>query len=531
MNFIKHCLTATLLLFIAQSCSNDTPEFKNQDTNKNKEITFSSIIDNNNFGGVNTRAMNATWEVNDKIGVYMYQSNNTLTSSSIIDNINNFSFITLTGNSQFTSNENIDLFFPKDKAEVNFIAYYPFSQAINNFKYSINIEDQSNLSEIDFMYSDNLKNNKISDNKQLTFKHKLSKLDFVINTNTAENVDIALKDVYTKASFDLSNGQLTIDQSTKQTINKTSKNNSIEFILIPSALTELEFIISIDGKQTTKKIQSINLKEGIKNTFTLNIKDDNSTEIENSQYSKWTETPQFKISTTSNYEYVNYFLSGKNSNNEYLRNYSMLYDKENRVALWIAFPLHQYYMGTTNRTNNWIYTDALDFIYQPDVRSKSWPNKDGNFDRGHQIASSDRTGSKEMNAMTFFTTNATLQKSSFNQGTWNQLEQHLQSIAKTATDTLYIVTGIILSDGSQAIQYDYDNSNRKCAVPQYFYKAIYRRKNNKDITVAYKMANSEKTNLNFENYKLSVSDLEKETGFTYFPAVPQAVKSEIGNIN
>lgn len=202
MNFIKHCLTATLLLFIAQSCSNDTPEFKNQDTNKNKEITFSSIIENNNFGGVNTRAMNAAWEANDKIGVYMYQSNNTLTSGTIIDNINNFSFITLAGNSQFTSNENIDLFFPKDKTEVDFIAYYPFSQAINDFKYSINIEDQSNLSEIDFMYSDNLKNNKISDNKQLIFKHKLTKLDFVINTNTAKNVDIALKDVYTKASFD-----------------------------------------------------------------------------------------------------------------------------------------------------------------------------------------------------------------------------------------------------------------------------------------------------------------------------------------
>lgn len=234
---------------------------------------------------------------------------------------------------------------------------------------------------------------------------------------------------------------------------------------------------------------------------------------------KWMELPT-KASI------ANTFLIGHNlPDNNKVRNYSMLYDTINKFAYWVAYPMHSSYIGSANRTDEWGFDPAIDKKYQPELFRGFGV---GGIDRGHQIPSADRTINRAANVSTFYFSNMTAQNSTLNQGIWADLEGRVRVWTKQC-DTLYVVTGaMIQSATSSNIEYVNDNAGTKVAKPKYYYKALAKKMGNTYYTVAFRMNNSAPgSGKKYNDFRMTITDLEKETGFSFFPQLPTSDKNKI----
>lgn len=144
------------------------------------------------------------------------------------------------------------------------------------------------------------------------------------------------------------------------------------------------------------------------------------------------------------------------------RNYSFLWDRENMVAHWVAYPLNESLIGNGSRTDRWGYDPKVPADEQPELYS----GYRGGYDRGHQLPSADRLSA---NPSTFYFTNMTPQiGSGFNQSIWAELEGEVREWARSS-DTLYVVTGCVL-EGS--LGKAYDNLGKEVTVPGGYFKAL-----------------------------------------------------------
>lgn len=246
----------------------------------------------------------------------------------------------------------------------------------------------------------------------------------------------------------------------------------------------------------------------------------------------WAEMPA-KVEN-ANWEYGYH---DKLPSNNKLRNYSFCFDKEKYCALWVAYPLHKCYTeGSGKRTDDWSFDPCcIDDKYEPDLNNSYYSQGGGSntHSRGHQLPSADRLASNEDNATTFYFTNMTPQLQSLNGGTWASLEGNITK-NWICSDTLYVVTGAHFEPG---VNYDYawdkKGTGKACAVPTHYYKVILRTKSgNSGKWVVNCSANELKCvgfwfdhAANAPRQTMSVAEIEKKTGLTFFTNVPNAPKS------
>lgn len=237
----------------------------------------------------------------------------------------------------------------------------------------------------------------------------------------------------------------------------------------------------------------------------------------------WMELPE--IEATDDQVYVSYYTE---VDGEPARNYSMLYDASERVALWVAYPLCDGYTAVGGRTDYWNFDPKIPDIYEP-VLAESWGSGTG-YDRGHQIPSASRSATEEMNRQTFYFANMTAQNSEFNQGIWATLEEMVRDWAADC-DTLYVVTGPVLdADGDGEIRHIEDNAGNPVAVPEAYFKALlsWNAAADEYRAAAFYFENREYTySRPREADMLSVADLEKLTGLSFFTALPDEIEAEV----
>ena len=244
----------------------------------------------------------------------------------------------------------------------------------------------------------------------------------------------------------------------------------------------------------------------------------------------WAEMPT-KVENT-NWEYGYH---DKLPSNNKLRNYSFCFDKEKHCALWVAYPLHECYTeGSGKRTNAWSYDPCcIDDNLEPNLKNAYYPQGGSSYShsRGHQLPSADRLASDADNATTFYYTNMTPQLQSLNGASWETLEGDLRD-DYMCSDTLYVVTGAHFAEG-YGYAYDNKGEGKACAVPTHYYKVILRtKKGNSGKWVGNCSADELKcVGFWFEHkggaarQTMSVAEIEKKTGHTFFPNVPNAPKS------
>ena len=221
------------------------------------------------------------------------------------------------------------------------------------------------------------------------------------------------------------------------------------------------------------------------------------------------------------------------------RNYSVCYSGEHHCPVWVAAPRHSMYVGKADRSN---------YGQDPDIASEIQYNSKatgGGCNKGHMLGSAERTSSPETNRQVFYYTNIAPQLSTgFNTGGggWNLLEDYIDT--QVVKDTLYEVVGCYFktfTDGygntvnPKTISFGGRND---VSMPTMFYYAVLRTKKGnsgksvKDCKadelqcVAFVRAhtNSLKGQEPSSKEMMSIADLERLTGFSYFAGVPNAPK-------
>lgn len=232
----------------------------------------------------------------------------------------------------------------------------------------------------------------------------------------------------------------------------------------------------------------------------------------------WAEMPA-ELVKTGDYYYTYHMRADASA----VRNFTVCYSKELMCPVWIAAPMHSSYKGSSGRNDAYKSDPTLEFTQ---------PGRWDGYTRGHMLGSSDRTISKPTNKQVFYHSNIAPQlQNGFNQGdgVWNNLEEHLVD-KQWCADTLYQVIGCY-----------WENENKKVdrtVIPTHYYKILLRTKSgNTRKSVADCSASELKCAVFMVEHRnqkgqepnasmmMSVSDLEKKTGFTFFPNVPNAPKS------
>ena len=236
-------------------------------------------------------------------------------------------------------------------------------------------------------------------------------------------------------------------------------------------------------------------------------------------HSGWAELP-VQVEKQGDYYYAYHLRADKKS----VRNYSVCYSKELGCPVWVAAPMHSSYKGNSGRTNS--------YSQDPDLGCTQIAKRSG-YTRGHMLGSSDRTISKETNRQVFYYSNIGPQlQDGFNQGggAWNNLEEWVDG--KWCADTLYQVIGCYWKDKNKKVD--------GTVIPTHYYKVLLRTKKGNSgkwvsnctsselMCAAFLVEHKSQKGLKpSRNMMLSVAELERMTGFTFFANVPNAPKSEM----
>ena len=261
----------------------------------------------------------------------------------------------------------------------------------------------------------------------------------------------------------------------------------------------------------------------------------------------WGELPEYR--EDANYIYKTYnttLISTKYNEGGYRRNFTVCFDRDLRVAHWVAYPLHGCYtQPNVGRTDDWAYdpntqSPAIASSEQSSIVKGAFSNPSGV--RGHQCPSADRYNTTATNAMTFYATNIMPQNWDFNGGSWGKLEIKIREWAPLVStriryDTLFVVTGTHF-DGTLST----DRDGKKVGYPDKCWKVLLQQKSNQNKQI-WECGADELKAIGFifpnsaaaKDMKLSaaacsVKDIEDQTGFKFFqnldPAVADAVKSQ-----
>jgi len=502
--------------------------------NDNTSLKFSAQITEI----IESRASGNQWEPNDAIGIFAKTAGQVLSTNSIVDGISNVK-LDYSG-TYFTTSGAQSVGYPADGSSVDFIAYYPYQSVSAGMTVPIDISDQTDLGAIDLLYSKNATGlNRYSPiYPTLTFTHQLSRL--TLNLESAEgvnlqNVSVSLSGVKSLAAFSLIDGSITPDNLSDATIdaNITLNGNKAkaDIILLPVAdISGITIKIAANGNtynlNLTQDTNITSLTKGL--SYTYNVKltgTDAHTVI--AGYNEWPVTPDnlFTEGTTL----VTHTMPASWLNQSYtsatgdVRNYTLLYSNQYKVAHWVAYPLNRAYTGNASRTNAWAYDPLLPQASQPNL-SSSWAGSI--YTRGHQLASADRTSSTNANRTTFYYSNQTPQVANVNGNQWGSLEIKAREWAE-ATDTLYVVAGIILPKPPEVLTFAQDDSGNNAAIPKAYYKVLAKKVGGQYYTIGYRMDNRNFSE-SFETCRIIVTDLEQETGLTFFPKITDAtIKGQI----
>ena len=250
-------------------------------------------------------------------------------------------------------------------------------------------------------------------------------------------------------------------------------------------------------------------------------------------------------SSNPNYYYAYHMCAGGetysfNGKQITARNYTVCFSGEDHVAYWVAAPRHAMYEGTGRHE----YYKA-DPSIPSDLQYRSKDTGAG-CNKGHILGSAERNSTVETNHQVFYYSNIAPQlEDGFNTGGggWNKLEDWVDK--QVCSDTLYQVVGCYFKDytdgyGNRVSAKTISFGGRTdVSFPTMFYYVLIRTKKGnsgkalKDCSAdelkcaAFVRAHT--NNLAGQDVTstemMSVAELEKITGFTYFANVPNAPKS------
>ncbi len=207
--------------------------------------------------------------------------------------------------------------------------------------------------------------------------------------------------------------------------------------------------------------------------------------------------------------------------------YALSYHRDDGRPNWVSWHLDSSWIGSTPRQDDFRADTTLPSGW---YRVQGTDYSGSGYDRGHMCPSADRTNSVTNNSATFLMTNMIPQMPSNNQGPWADLESYARTLVSQGNE-LYIISGGL---GTQSYI-----ANGNVAVPTYTWKVIIvlpsgtndvSRVTSSTRTIAVIMPNFGSINTNWRTHRVSVDQVEAQTGYNFFSNVSTTIQSQIESI-
>lgn len=201
--------------------------------------------------------------------------------------------------------------------------------------------------------------------------------------------------------------------------------------------------------------------------------------------------------------------------------YTLCFVPQYEQASWVAYVLrgNQLQSAHFDRTNQ--------FMTDPLAKPHSADDDDYNgsgYDRGHLASAEDMSWSETTMRESFYYSNMSPQVPAFNRGVWKRLEE-LVRYWSSAYDSIYVVTGPVLSNGLPTIGHD------NVAVPQYYYKVILEYNPQGVQGIGFVLPNQASA-ATLKSFAVSIDSVEHLTGLDFFPKLPDDVEEKVeSNLN
>ncbi|MDR2811365.1 MAG: fimbrillin family protein [Tannerellaceae bacterium] len=156
----------------------------------------------------------SSWTKGDPVGVYMTKHGSTLDATTILGQADNVLYKADKDGSSVTLLPDGDTIYYPVSEKVDFVLYYPYQAGISDFKYAVDLKDQTNQANLDLVYAHETKGFSRSDKAlvPVTFYHQLAKIEFFVGKGTGitslANLKISIRNMAAKTSFNLSTGKL-----------------------------------------------------------------------------------------------------------------------------------------------------------------------------------------------------------------------------------------------------------------------------------------------------------------------------------
>ncbi|MEP7121096.1 MAG: DNA/RNA non-specific endonuclease [Byssovorax sp.] len=204
--------------------------------------------------------------------------------------------------------------------------------------------------------------------------------------------------------------------------------------------------------------------------------------------------------------------------------YALSYSRERNVANWVSSNLDASYFGPAPRHKGKFLSDSSlpSGFYQVQDRDYSGSG----YDRGHMVRSEERTRTPEDNLATFLLPNVLPQRHDLNAGPWLRLEDYLQALSQKENKELYVTAGGLFSARPETIGHG-------VSVPESCFKIVVvldRGQGLSDVSATTRVIAVIMPNLTglldepWGHYRTTVSEIEKRSGYTFFPLVPEPVR-------
>lgn len=206
------------------------------------------------------------------------------------------------------------------------------------------------------------------------------------------------------------------------------------------------------------------------------------------------------------------------------------YHRDRGIPNWVSWHLDATNITeAVSRQNNFAaYIDIPENWYTVSYSSYTASG----FDRGHNCPSADRTSSYAANAATFLMTNMIPQAPANNGGPWANLENHIREQVRQGYEA-YIVMGSYGRGGVGDNGPAETLADGKVTVPARIWKAVLllpdgdndlARVTSHTKVIAVDMPNTNDVHDDWKTYRVSIDDIERQTGYDLFGNLPVAVE-------
>jgi endonuclease G, mitochondrial len=210
--------------------------------------------------------------------------------------------------------------------------------------------------------------------------------------------------------------------------------------------------------------------------------------------------------------------------------YVLSYNGRTLTPNWVSWRLHRDDIGKSIRG-----AFEPDPLLPPGITKVNTHAFDGSgFDRGHMCPAQDRSSRQADMDATFYLTNIIPQSPASNQHAWERLESYCRELTKKGK-VLYICCGPhgVGGTGKNGTRSDVGRGSTLVMVPSKIWKVILvlpdenAQPTHDTRTIAIIMPNDQSVGFDWSRYRVSVSDVERLTGFRFFPNIPESVAGAI----